>query len=245
MRQALVAFAWGLLGTTSRASAQPADPTPTEPPASTEPTLVPAVEPAADPTVAPMVHGTAAPTRGQSTAKAPLTSAHLGSPRSPLVAGALSLGLTTAGITLLVTGTDIAPHYDERGASDTWRIGVVTAGVVLTLVGPTSGHIYAGHGWNPGLKWRLISGGIAAVTLPPAFSLALSDSGGGGGGGGAAALGILGSAAVVLYSGSMLREIWTAPGAARRHNERLEEAASFSIAPVLGRAPGLAIAGRF
>ena len=79
---------------------------------------------------------------------------YVGSPKSPFVAGVLSLGLTVAGVGLNVMATHIAPHYDEPGKSDALRVSVVLTGTALLLVGPTSGHIYAGQAWNPALKWR-------------------------------------------------------------------------------------------
>ena len=162
------------------------------------------------------------------------------SEKSPLVAGALSLGLTTAGIVMLATATDIAPHYDEPGSHDSWRISVVTTGVLLTLVGPTSGHVYAGQTWSSPLKWRLIGGGVAAACLVPAFGFAMSDHEGAAG-----VFGVLTSFGAFTYVVATAAEIWTAPGAARRHNERLEEGASLSIVPMLGRDRGLVIGGRF
>ena len=163
-----------------------------------------------------------------------------GSPKSPLVAGALSLGLTVAGIGLDLMAQDIAPNYDEAGKSDMPRVGVVLAGTVLALVGPTSGHIYAGRAWNPGLKWRLIGGGTAAVSFLPAFAFAFS-----GNDAGATIFGLLLAGGGLTYIGATIWEIGTAPGAARRHNERLEEGASISITPIIGRQSGLAIGGRF
>jgi hypothetical protein len=162
-----------------------------------------------------------------------------GSPKSPLLAGTLSLGLTVAGIGLSVMAKDIAPHYDEPGKSDALRVGVVATGAVLLLVGPTSGHLYAGQAWNPGLKWRLIGGAAFAACIVPAFAFGFSDNPAG-----ASIFGLLAMGAGITYIGATIWEIGTAPGAARRHNERLEEA-SISIAPIIGREPGLAIAGRF
>ena len=94
-----------------------------------------------------------------------------------------------------------------------------------------------GHGWNPGLKWRLIGGATAAVCFVPAFAFAYS-----GNDAGAMLFGLLTAGGAITYLGATIWEIGTAPGAARRHNERLEEGASISIAPIIGREPGLAIA---
>ena len=246
MRLGLVVFTCTLLATTSRASAQPVEPAPTEASAPVleqqpvEQQPVEQVEQSVDhdqPANQPIEPPPAPSPPERVLSQQP---AYEGPRKSPLVAGALSFGLTTAGVLMLATATDIAPHYDEPGSHDSWRISVVTAGVLLTLVGPTSGHIYAEQTWSSPLKWRIIGGGVAAATILPAFGLSFTDHDGAAG-----LFGVLATLGAAVYVGATVAEIWTAPGAARRHNERLEEGASISIAPMLGRDRGLVIGGRF
>lgn len=238
VKYGVVLFAFAVPATMSRAGAQPAEPDPSHP---SEPAAEPAVEQPAPPADAPppveAVEASSAPLADRPSPPPP---AQLGSEKSPVLAGALSLGVTAAGITLLAFSMDIAPHYDEKGSSDLPRIGVVTSGVLLTLVGPTTGHIYAGRTWSSALKWRLIGVGVAAVTFLPAFGFAYAEKDGL-----AAVFGLLVAGGAGTYIGATLLEIVTAPRAARRHNERLAGDASISIAPLIGRAPGLAIGGRF
>jgi hypothetical protein len=238
MRYGLVVVAL-IVATATHAFAQPGEPLPPTPPApepaqpaESSPAPAPSIEPAppemAPPRLAPMRDEPVPPP------------VYRGSPKSPLLAGVLSLGITAVGIGLNVMATDLAPHYDEPGKSDVLRVSVVLTGTVLALVGPTSGHFYAGRAWNPGLKWRLIGGGVFAVSIVPAFAFALGDNDAG-----VTIFGLLAAGGGITYIGATIWEIGTAPGAARRQNERLEESASISIAPIIGREPGLAIAGRF
>ncbi|HEY5924374.1 MAG TPA: hypothetical protein VIV11_22005 [Kofleriaceae bacterium] len=241
MRYGLVAVAL-IVATAAQAFGQPGEPLPSLQPTPTEPEPGQPDEPLL---VSPQSIEPAPPEMAPSLVAAmrkepPPPEVYRGSPKSPFVAGALSLGLTAAGIGLNLMAQDIAPHYDEPGKSDALRVSVVLTGTVLSLVGPTSGHIYAGQAWNPGLKWRLIGGATFAVSIVPAFAFALSDNAAG-----TTLFGLLAAGGGVTYIGATIWEIGSAPGAARRHNERLEEGASFSVAPIIGRESGLAIGGRF
>ena len=123
---------------------------------------------------------------------------------------------------------------------------VGTAGSLVALIGPTSGHIYAGKTWNPGLKWRLISLGALTVTgvvfITAAFSSGGSEGSDNEGTLAVLAIGVIASAAG--YLAATVYEIATAPDAARAHNHRSANVI-VTIAPVLGREPGLAVIGRF
>lgn len=108
----------------------------------------------------------------------------------------------------------------------------------MSLLWPRA--IYAGQAWNPGLKWRLIGGATVAVSIVPAAGFAFSNNTAG-----TALFGLLVLGGGITYIGATIAEIASAPGAARRHNERLDEGESIPIAPIIGREPGLAIGGRF
>jgi hypothetical protein len=154
--------------------------------------------------------------------------------RSPGIALGLSFGVTAAGVGIIIasTQTDVGTALG-------------TAGALTFLLGPTTGHWYAGSVANRGLGLRVATGSAAAVSGGVVLLCALGESGDGG-------ICIVAVGVAVLsavgYAGATLYEIADAPRAARRHNAR--HGLDVQVAPTLvsgdgNRAPGLAIAGRF
>jgi hypothetical protein len=102
-------------------------------------------------------------------------------PPSPARAAALSAAPFGAGLALAVGGLIVAnqrtcttsqtggstctDHYDSG-------VGMTIAGGVLVAVGPSLGHVYAGHVWTTGLKIRLAGLGLAGAGFA---GLLLSD----------------------------------------------------------------------
>lgn len=219
-------------------SPDPTAPTPaptTTPPAPTTPPLVPMG--------APPPANWGPPSNGYLVPPQPPSDLRPGDPgyRSPDMALALSLGLTLGGVGLNIWAQ--ARVNNSVGDPSTATSVIGTVGSVLTLVGPTTGHIYAGRTWNPGLKWRLISVGVFTVTAVFFLSAAIGEHDGGGEGSTALlAIGVLASG--ITYLGATIYEISTAPRAAREHNHR-GSGTTITIAPTLGRAPGLAVVGTF
>ncbi len=114
--------------------------------------------------------------------------------------------------------------------------GLYAAGGITAVVGPTVGHIYAGHTWNSGLTMRLVSLAATAVGIGLAFD---NDAAA------AATLLVLGG---LGYTTGAIYEIVTAPEAVHEYNRAHGFEASFTFAPVKARdgaAPGLALVGRF
>ncbi|HTL34846.1 MAG TPA: hypothetical protein VL326_17075 [Kofleriaceae bacterium] len=161
--------------------------------------------------------------------------------RSPGVALGLSLGFTAAGAGLITWGY-AEGNGGRSGGPTKSTIGTIkTTGVLVAFVGPTTGHIYAGKTWNRGLKWRLISLGAFAVTgtitlVGSAGSKEVEPV--------TLAFAIAAGASATAYLGATVYEVATAPRAARRHNRRGPET-TITIAPTLGRDPGLAVLGTF
>lgn len=154
--------------------------------------------------------------------------------KSPTTALVLPLALTIGGASMMFVSTQYA-----RGESK--GLGQV-GGFLLTALGPSTGHWYAGKTWNRGLKWRLITFSTIAVTSVP---LVLSFGGHTEGdkrfGEVVGAIFLLEAAA---YLGATAYEIGTSPRAARHHNHQ-HGRASIAVAPVIGREPGIAIIGAF
>jgi hypothetical protein len=117
-------------------------------------------------------------------------------------------------------------------------------GALVGLIGPTTGHIYAGQTWNPGLKWRLISAGALTISVVGFVGAEFPEGDGARNEGAASFFAICLLASAGGYVGSTIYEIATAPGAASRHN-RHGSHTSVTVAPMVGRAPGLAVAGTF
>jgi hypothetical protein len=161
--------------------------------------------------------------------------------KSPGTALALSLGVTAGGVALAYLAEDL--DHDGNGNAD----ALGTLGSIAFFVGPTVGHIYAGNTWNTGLKWRLAGLGVSFGGLVFAFSQCgifegcsqseqdAADVG--------AAIAIGG---VIMYVGGTIYEIATAGRSAREFNlDYSRRRLQLQIAPMPGRAPGLALAGSF
>ena len=146
-----------------------------------------------------------------------------GSPKNAGTAVLLSLGMTAGGLGLAALG-------------DSERIPALsTAGSIMFVVGPTAGHIYAGHAWNAGLGARLAGAGVAMLGVVEAVGCidgCSSDRGN------AAAVLLIGGG--LLYVGGGLYEIATAGEAAHRYNR--EHGFEATVVPT---GNGVALAGRF
>ena len=152
-------------------------------------------------------------------------------PKRPGVALGLSLGTTLGGLALATAGFWRVDNNSPGGT------GMALGGVVVALVGPTTGHIYAGRVRNWGLAVRaagvvvLVAGLSRFVNCGDARSCDGDSRGVGVFFGGLALTGV-----------GTIYEIALAPGAARRWNAR------FTVTPVptpSGSFPGVALAGRF
>jgi len=139
-------------------------------------------------------------------------------PKSPAAALAWSLAGTTAptaiGVVLvLASGGDGSPA--QAGG------GLIFAG---GLVGPSLGHFYAGRSGRGaatiGLRILLVTGTAAALTKACIYCYPSTRH--------SEAAALLGLAGLGLTAASVIYDVATAPGSARRYNERR---ASFSIAP--------------
>src|SRR4051812_33236277 len=146
-----------------------------------------------------------------------------GSEKSATTAVLLSLGMTVGGFAVA-----------EVGANN--QIPTLsTVGSIMFMVGPTTGHIYAGHTWNGGLAARLIgvgAGFIGLLLIVPCIE-GCSD-----GNGTAGAVFLVGGA--LTYAGGGIYEIATAGEAAHRYNR--EHGFEAAVVPT---ANGVALAGRF
>lgn len=147
----------------------------------------------------------------------------VGSPKSPDTALGLSLGVTAGGLGLMIAGG----KWNEPA--------IATTGAILFTVGPTTGHIYAGHTLSGGLAARGIGVLASVVGFAMAFCLdnCQNDS--------SEQVGeVLFVGGGLLYIGGGLYEIATAPEAAHRYNR--EHAFEATIVPT---GNGVALAGRF
>jgi len=150
--------------------------------------------------------------------------APIGAPKSADAALGLSLGMTAGGLGLMIAGG----KWNEPTIS--------TTGTILFLVGPTTGHIYAGHTLNGGLAARAIGvvAGIAGLGLVlSCFDDCGTDNNSDVGG-------VLLIGGGLLYVGGGLYEIATAPDAAHRYNR--EHGFEATVVPT---GNGIALAGRF
>jgi len=143
----------------------------------------------------------------------------------------LSTGITLGGLGLMV----LAPKIAEASESVGW--GTLAVGGLAFLVGPTTGHIYAGNTWNTGLKLRIATATLVGAGVAYAFN---SD------GWGREEAGLVGAALLVLtipYLAATAYEVSTAKKSARNYNARYQS--QVGIAPIVGRDMGLAFVGRF
>ncbi len=161
--------------------------------------------------------------------------------KSKSVAMWFTLGTMTAGTALLALDVPLAQHSTCTDSCALLEVIAVTGGAAL-LVGPSIGHLYAGHLWNAGLGIRLggmVSLGIGWLVLMPC----MQPNGPSGGtcamGGTLATLGALATVA------GTVTEVATTPSAVDDYNRAH---ATLTLAPIRtqdGIAPGLALAGRF
>ena len=161
--------------------------------------------------------------------------------KSPAVAGVLSIGVTLAGLGLVAGAGLIVTHDDDSRIA----IGLAVTGEASFVLGPTTGHIYAGRAWNTGLKWRLISVGTFMGSLMigtgcvecsgdhPVVVASIVGMG----------ASVIGLAAATIY------EMADAPGAARRANERRrrarEQGFQIGFTPAVSGGLGASAVGRF
>ncbi len=108
---------------------------------------------------------------------------------------------------------------------------------------PSLGHWYAGEGWTPGLRWRLIGGGAATVGMMWFFV----DCFGSGCNEDAHPGLVMMIGGTGAFVGGMIHDIATAPRAAREHNRRAAgRLHGLSVRPTFGGGrAGLALGGRF
>ncbi len=154
-------------------------------------------------------------------------------PKSEGVAVGLSLGITAGGGLLLVAG---AHASSIQGPA-------LTVGLLALAIGPTTGHIYAGHTWSTALGVRIASVGTGLLGAMMVLSCIDRCQGS------AATSADVGAgvflASAFVYGGATLVEIATAQGTAREYNA---SHAAVTIAPLRtrdGTLPALAITGRF
>lgn len=150
--------------------------------------------------------------------------APVGSPKSPDAALGLSLGMTAGGLGLMIAGA----KWNEPTIS--------TTGTIVFLVGPTTGHIYAGHTLNGGLAARAI--GVLAGIAGLGLVLSCIDECGNNDNGDMGGVLLIGGG--LLYVGGGLYEIATAPEAAHRYNR--EHGFEATVVPT---GNGVALVGRF
>ena len=146
--------------------------------------------------------------------------------KSPTTALTLSIGTTAAGVVLF----GIADSTDDRTAANVlgWP------GLALLIVGPTTGHIYAGNAWNTGLKLRLASLGLAAATIVAIWQADISEP---------AIAGVILAVPIGAFFTAGWYEAFTAGRSARTYNRAHQ--VEVGLAPIVGRDSGIALLGRF
>lgn len=153
--------------------------------------------------------------------------------KSPGIALALSLGGTVGSYVLAVAGGET--QSDELSSM----------GAIGVFLAPSFGHWYAGKGWTDGLTLRLAGVGGMMVGL----ILLLGDCGFEGDSSCDEAPGtVLMVVGAGAYVGGTILDIATAPGQARKYNERLRERAAngWALSPVVtGDRAGFVLSGRF
>jgi hypothetical protein len=155
--------------------------------------------------------------------------------KDPDVALALSLGVTAGGYLAVALGSAL-DHDGSNGIAQ----GLASVGSIAAIIGPTTGHIYAGDTLNRGLGMRAGGLGLALIGMITIFSACplFGDSCDEGTADAGIAILIGGG---LLYVGGTIYEIATAPRSARRHN-----AGTLSLAPVpVHSGAGFALTGRF
>jgi hypothetical protein len=161
---------------------------------------------------------------------------------SPSTALALSLGTTLGGVGLVALGESLGKN---SSLGDT----MLVAGSLAATIGPSLGHVYAGHTWNGGLGMRLAGGVVVLTGAMVAFSACpLFDPCTGQQKSTADFGGIIAVGGALLYGSGLVYEIATAPAAARENNREHSTSVGLTFAPVRSRngtSPGLALVGRF
>jgi len=159
--------------------------------------------------------------------------------KSPVIATALSLGGTVAGVGLIVTAIRF------EGALHDEVVPMLVSGCGALLLGPSLGHWYAHHGWSTGLTLRLVG---AATTAFAAMLLVQGLYHPGTGASDDVDLG-LGAAGGMMFAAGTMLDIAEARGAVRVYN-REHAVRQISITPTVAPADGaqrigLAIVGQF
>ncbi len=154
-------------------------------------------------------------------------------PKNPTAALALSLGVTAAGYATVYI-------MNDRDAGSP-GLGYLSAAAIT--LGPTVGHWYAGETFTRGLGFRVggaatvVTGMVVLLRSCPIFGDHCDDSPGG------AALLAVGA---VAFAYGTMDDIFTAPSAARRYNQRARARRSLSVAPrITDKDAGLVVAGTF
>ncbi len=152
-------------------------------------------------------------------------------PKSGGTAALTSLLVTLGGIGMVALGAKA-----ESGP-------VVGLGLAAAFIGPTTGHIYAGHTWNGGLAVRLVSVAAVATGIGLVFRCfdgcrSSSDKLGADLGGLMLGVGSL------TYVGATLYEIASASDAADRYNREHGSGMTVTAVPIPHGA-GIGVTGRF
>jgi hypothetical protein len=166
---------------------------------------------------------------------APRTVVRSGSRRSPAAAVAISLGVTAGSLGLMAAGAG-------DGGEDNPLLAPMVIGF---LVGPSTGHWYAGRAFNPAMGVRAIAAGVSFLSLVTLVGCGFDDGhdesdcdlAGWGMAGGA-----------LTYTVAGIYEIFDAASSATAYNRR--HGFDVMIAPTAlpaagGASPGLALGGRF
>ncbi|MBV8758495.1 MAG: hypothetical protein JO257_14515 [Deltaproteobacteria bacterium] len=147
----------------------------------------------------------------------------VGSPKSPATAVWMSLGVTAGGLGLAALGGNL-------------RVPAIsTAGSLAFVIGPTTGHIYAGHTANAGLAARgigALAGFVGAILIVSCIDGCSNNNGDLGAG-----LFIGGG---LLYVGGAIYEIADSADAVHRYNR--EHGFEANVVPT---GNGVALVGRF
>ena len=147
----------------------------------------------------------------------------VGSPKDPATAVWLSLGVTAGGLGLVALGDSLKVP------------AITTTGSIAFVIGPTTGHIYAGHTANAGLAARGI--GTLAAFVGAIFIVSCIDGCSNGNGDTGAVLFVGGG---LLYVGGGIYEIATAADAVHTYNR--EHGFEANVVPT---GNGVALVGRF
>lgn len=162
--------------------------------------------------------------------------------KDPQTAGLVSALATGGGLGLMIIGAKMSQNDDNNGTPNSGGSAVSTLGAIGFLIGPTAGHVYAGHTWNAGLGIRLASLGAVVMGVASCSNDGCTD----GNGGGAAAL-IIGG--VIGFGVGTVYEVATAPQAARDYNREHGLDLQLSVIPVRDArnttSPGFGLVGRF